>query len=234
MALKETEVVEIGARFVADRLVQQAGTLVKQAQDDGLKFPEGFLPGVEARVAEIKALRADQTTAKSDVPLGTSGQAEAFGAVKEWITDALEACDNAYEEDPDMRDRFHKTNGKIGRSVTRLLDRAEELVPLLKPADVAAAIAQWDFDAAKIAEGETLIAQLRDADKEQELALKNLPAKTYALYLAKGKLYLDLKRIARRGRTRFKDNPAKAGAYTLNLLRRSGRTTKTTTKTETT
>lgn len=234
MPLKETEIVEIGSRFVADRLVAQAGTLVKQAQDDGLKFPATFLPGVETRLAEITTLRADQTTAKSDVPLGTGAQAEAFGALKDWVTDAVAACDNAFEEDPDVRDRFHQSNGKIGRSVPRLLARAEGLVPLLKGADVAAAIAEWDFDAAKIAEGETLITALREADKAQELALKNMPAKTYALYLAKGKLYLDLKRIARRGRTHFKKNPAKAGAYTLNLLTRSGRTVTKTTETETT
>ena len=70
---------------------------------------------------------------------------------------------------------------------------------------------------AKIAEGRTRIAALRDADVHQEGTVRDLPAKTAAFYLAKGELYLQLKRLSRRGRHRFANEAARARAYRLAL-----------------
>ncbi len=215
--MTENERVEIGARFNGEKLVQRAGELGKQAEQDGLKLPAGFLDRVKTGADTVKTMRQDQTVAKDDVPSGTAGQGEAFAALKDWVADAVEATDNAFEDDPEQRDRFHRLGAKIGRSVPRLLDRAVTLLPLLQDPKVMPAIAEWGFDAARLAEGDQLIAELRAADNTQEVAVNNLPGKSRDYYLAKGNLYLDLKRLSRRGRRHFAKDAARASAYVLGL-----------------
>lgn len=217
MAYTERELAEIGSRFNRERLIREGSRLAGQAQDDGIRLPANFISRVTTKIAEVQTLGSDQETAKHEAPLATVAQGEAFADLKVWVADAIEAGDNAFEDDPNTRDRFH-TSGKIGRSVTRLLGAADNLIGLVtKSEDIANAIAEWHFDATRVAEGETKVAALRDADAKQEGILKNLPTKTFALQVAKGRLYLDLKRIARRGRNTFKNDPARGRVYVLDV-----------------
>ncbi len=224
MPYTENQLAEIGIRYNTQRMEEQGGVSVAVARaheaELGKKFPKARVDELEKHLADVKALRGNQVQAKSEKGTGNVPVNEVIRQCKEWIGDMIAAADNAYEEDPDVRDQFHKA-GKIGRSVPKVSGRVQELVALAQ--NRAADLEAWGFAAEDLAKGATLIADLKSANTNQETAVADLPPKSRQLYVAQGRAYLLLKRLARSGRRVFKSDPTTAAKLNLDILNRQGR-----------
>lgn len=224
MAYSENDLIEIGGRFSTQRLIEQANVSIAMARAHSAelqkKFPSARVDELEAIVKEIQTKFGLQADAKDAFGTGNVPVTAEIIAAKKWISSVITSADNAYEEEPDLRDEFHKA-GKLGTSVPKILARLETLVILADKHKTD--LAPWGVDDADIEKGRALIRDLTAADTAQEQAVKNLPAATKALYILKAKAYLLLKKLARAARNIHGDDPMTAVGFNLNILKRHGR-----------
>ena len=224
MPYSDKELVELGSRFSTQRLIEQANVSIAMARAHAAelqkKFPPARVDELEAIITEIKAKFGTQAEAKESFGTGNAPVTEKIRDAKKWITGVITSADNAYEEEPERRDEFHKA-GKIGTSVPKIAGRLQVLVTLAEKHK--ADLAPWGIDDADLDRGRSLLAELSAADTAQEQAVKNLPATTKALYIQKAKAYLLLKKLARAARDTFRDTPAIAVKLNMEILQRHGR-----------
>ena len=224
MAYSENDLIAIGGRFSTQRLIEQANVSIAMARAHAAEISKMFPPEkvdeLESIVTEIKTKYGTQADAKDAFGTGNVPVTAKIIEAKKWISSIITSADNAYEEEPEIRDEFHKA-GKLGTSVPKILARLETLVVL---ADKHKAdLAPWGVEDADIEKGRALIRDLTAADTAQEQAVKNLPAATKPLYILKGKAYLLLKKLARAARNIHGDDPTTAFGFNLNILKRHGR-----------
>ena len=223
MPYSEKELVNIGSRFTTQRLMEQGAVSVALARAHEKELAKRFPP---ARTAELDALLADiqakfsaQADAKDAFGTGNVPVTAKIREAKAWISGIITSADNAYEEEPEQRDEFHKA-GKLGTSVPKIAGRLQVLLSLAEAHK--ADLAPWGVDEQDLKAGRALLAELNSANVAQEEAVKNLPAATRALYIQKARAYLLMKRLARAARDTFKGDPA-AAQLNLDILMRKGR-----------
>ncbi len=223
MAYTERDYVLLGSRFSTQRLLEQGGVSVAVARahaaELGAKFPARRTDELEALLTEIRSRFEAQAGAKNARNTGNSPVEAAVDRAKEWIQDAVLAADNAFEEERDVRDEFHK-GGKMGRSVPKITGRLQALLALA--AARLPGLGEWGFGEKELQEGRAVLAELENADALQEQAVKNLPKATQELYILNGKAYLLLKKLSRAGKRAFKNDPATAAKLGLDILHRRG------------
>jgi len=224
MAYTNEQLRDIGAWFSTQRMIEQGNVSVAvaraHAEDLGKKFPAAKVDELAGLVGQIQSQFETQAEAKTAYATGNVPVDEWITRAKAWLSDAIAAADNAFEEDPVLQDQFHKDT-KIGRSVPKIAGRLQALLTLAETHK--AALTEWGFGDGEIQEGRTILQGLTNADTEQEQAVRNMPKETQALNVIKGKAYLLLKRLARAGRRTYKDDPAMQDKFSLSILRRKGR-----------
>lgn len=224
MANGEQELVVIGSRFSTQRMIEQGGVSVAVARAHAKeltdKFPPAKVDELEKLLEEIRAAFGTQADAKTAFSTGNVPVNQRIDEAKRWISEVMSAADNAFEEEPEIGDQFHKA-GKLGRSVPKITGRLQELTALAQAHK--AALAEWGAGEALLAEGPRLLAALAQADAAQELAVKDMPVATRQLNLRKGRAFLLLKKLARAGRTAFRDDPPTRDKLALDILKRTGR-----------
>lgn len=224
MPYGEKELVAVGARFATQRVIEQGNVSVAvaraHAQELEKKFPAARVDELAALVQEIQSQFGTQADAKTAFATGNVPVEEKIGEAKRWISEVIAAADNAFEEDPEIGDEYHK-GGKVGRSVPKIAGRMQALLVLA--GGHLGALGDWGIDRGDLDRGAKILAALSAADTAQEQAVKDLPAATRKLYAQKGRAYLLLKKLARAARTVFKDDPATRDKLSLDILRRSGR-----------
>lgn len=224
MAYDERELIEIGGRFPTQRLIEQANVSIAMARahqgELEKKFPPAKVDELESIVTEIRTKYGLQADAKDAFGTGNVPVTVKITEAKKWISSLITSADNAYEEEPELRDEFHKA-GKLGISVPKILARLETLVVLAEKHK--GDLAPWGIDNADLEEGRRIINELTAADTAQEQAVKNLPAATKALYILKAKAYLLLKKLARAARNIHADDPTAVIGLNLSILKRKGR-----------
>ena len=223
MPYSEAEQVSIGSRFSTQRLLEQGAVSVAMARAHAKElekmFPAARVDELEGLLGEIRTKFEGQAGAKSAYAQGNVPVEVCLRDAKRWIGDVIAAADNAFEEEGDLCDEFHK-GGKIGRSVPKTAGRLQVLLTLAEAHK--AALAPWGVDDADLAEGRTLLDALTAANTAQEAAVKDLPATTQELHVLKAKAYLLMKRLARASRRTFKDDAAVAAKMNLDILQRHG------------
>lgn len=177
MPYSEKELVEIGARFTTQRLLEQGAVSVAMARAHAKelekKFPAARVDELEGILAEIQAKFSTQAGAKDAFGTGNVPVTAKIREAKKWITEVSTSADNAYEEELEQRDEFHKS-GKLGTSVPKITGRLQVLLTL---ADAHKAnLAEWGTNDADLETGKKLLADLTAANVAQEEAVKNLPA----------------------------------------------------------
>lgn len=221
MALSEMELVELGSRFTTQRIIEQGGVSVAvaraHAQELAKKFPAAKVDELEMLLGEIRGKYEVQAGAKDARGIGNVPVGERVAEAKRWIREVMTSADNAYEEEPEKRDEFHR-GGKIGVSVPKVTGRLQTLLTLAEAHK--ADLGGWGVADEDLARGRQILSDLAAANTSQERAMKNLPSATKELYLLKGKTFLLLKRLARAGRDVFKDDPPTAAKLNLDILRR--------------
>lgn len=224
MPYSDVELVEVGSRFSTQRLLEQGAVSVAVARAHAAeidkKFPSAKVDELAGILAEIQAKFGTQADAKDAFGTGNVPVTAKIREAKKWISDVITSADNAFEEEHDQRDEFHKA-GKLGTSVPKIAGRLQVLLALAEAHK--AELAEWGTNAADLEAGRKLLAELSAANVSQEQALKNLPAATKALYIQKAKAYILLKKLARVARNAFKDSPADAAKLSLDILNRKGR-----------
>lgn len=223
MAYTDQELVEIGARFTTQRLIEQGAVSVAvakaHAKELQKRFPAAKTDELDSILAEIQAKFGTQAGAKDAFGTGNVPVTGKIQEAKKWISEVITSADNAYEEDHERRDEFHK-GGKLGTSVPKITGRLQVLLTLAEAHK--AELADWGTDDTDLANGRQLLADLAAANIAQEDAVKNLPAATQALFIQKAKAFILLKKLARAARETFKTEPAIAGKLNLDILRRKG------------
>ena len=227
MSYSEKELVEIGGRFGSQRLIEQANVSIAMARAHSKelqkKFPPSKVDELESIIAEIQSKYGAQADAKDSFRTGNVPVAEKIREAKRWISSLITSADNAYEEEPEIRDEFHKA-GKIGTSVPKIIGRLEVLLTLAEKHK--SDLAEWGLEDGDLQNGRNLLADLNAANVAQENAVKALPAVTKELYILKGKSYLLLKKLARAARDVHRDDPTIAMRFNLDILQRHGRSRK--------
>ena len=223
MAYTKEKLVDLGARFSTQRMMEQLPVSIAAARahevDLGAKFPPAKVNEIETYYDQIKVLFGDQAEKKFDAATGNVDVNALLKTVKTYFRDIIAVADNTFEEDPEIRDEFHK-DGPIGRSVPKAIRSFETIVALAsKHSD---ALSEWGLTDQDILDAKAAMTALVDANTSQETAIKDLPPKTRELYEAKGRAYLLLKRLARTGRRVFANDPATAAKFNLDILRRKG------------
>jgi hypothetical protein len=223
MGFSDKELIKLGARFSTQRMAEQIPVSVATARKYkpalGPKFPPAKVDELEALGNSIEAGSKTQTEKKFEANTGNVPVAEKMDAVKEGVRDIITTADNAFEEEPEIRDQFHK-HGPLGRTVTSTMKKAETIIVLAKKN--SAALAEWGLLAEEIAATETALSELKTAEVSQETALTNLPPSTAELYRNKGRAYLLLKQLNRTGKRRLSKQPAAAKEFNLDILNRKG------------
>jgi hypothetical protein len=223
MPYTELELVVLGGRFSTQRLIEQGNVsvAVARAHESELakKFPPAKTAELEALIAEIQAKYATQAGAKDDFGTGNVPVTGKIREAKKWLSEIITSADNAYEEEHERRDGFHKS-GKLGTSVPKITGRLQVLTALAEKHQ--ADLAEWGVDAKDLAQGRALLAELTAANIAQEEAVKNLPAATKAVTIQKARAYILLKKLARAARDTFKDDPTLAAKLNLDILQRHG------------
>ena len=224
MANGEQELVVIGSRFSTQRMIEQGGVSVAvaraHAKDLADKFPPAKVDELDKLLEEIRAAFGTQANAKEAFSTGNVPVNQRIDEAKRWISEVMSAADNAFEEEPEIGDQFHKA-GKLGRSVPKITGRLQGLAALAQRHK--AALAAWGVNDALLAQGPQLLAALSAADAAQELAVRDMPVATRQLNLRKGKAFLLLKKLARSGRTAFRDDAPTRDKLALDILKRTGR-----------
>ena len=223
MPHSELELVNIGSRFSTQRLIEQGNVSVAVARahaaDLGNKYPQAKVDELAALIADIQTKFGTQADAKTAFSTGNVPVDHAIDDAKRWIGEVISAADNAFEEDPEIGDEYHK-GGKIGRSVPKISGRMQALLALAE--GHKGALVDWGIGDADLEAGRKMLAALSAADTAQEQAVKNLPAATKELYVQKAKAFLLLKKLARTARTVFKGDPATRDKLALDILMRRG------------
>ena len=223
MAYTQEKLVELGGRFPTQRMMEQLPVSIAAARahevDLGGKFPVMKVNEIETYYDKIKTLFGDQSEKKFDAATGNVDVNAMLKVVKKHFRDIIGVADNTFEEDPEIRDEFHK-DGPIGRSVPKAIRSFETIVALASKHSTE--LAEWGLTDQDIIDAKAAMKTLVDANTAQETALNDLPPKTRELYEIKGRAYLLIKRLARTGRRVFSNDPSTAAKFNLDILRRKG------------
>ena len=222
MVYSNQELVDLGARFSTQRMLEQLPVSVTVARrytlDLSPMFPAARVDELDALRIRIAGLFETQSEKKFEANTGNVPVQDKMRTLKEHLRDIIAAADNGFEEEPAMRAQFHK--GPLGRSVPSLVRRGAEIVALAEEnADV---LGSWGLSPEKIADTKTALSDLVAANTNQESALVNLPSSTQDLYLEKGRAYLLLKKLVRAGRRCLANRSAAAAEFNLDILNRKG------------
>ncbi len=221
MAFTHKELMAIGIRFNTERMTEQITvsltTAKKYEAELGSKFPAAAAESLASLLTKIAELSKTQSEKKFEANTGNVPVVDLLDVVKEGIRDIIAAADNAYEEEPEIRAQFHK-GGPLGKSVPGVIDKAKNLIVLARKnrTDLAA----WGLADEEVDSADTSVTALSEAEGRQEKALTNLPPATAALYEAKGRAYLLLKKLRRAGKRSFPKNPPVAAEFELSILKR--------------
>lgn len=223
MGFTDNDLVQIGARFSTQRLLEQGDLSVASARahatDLGGRFPKPKVDELEGLLGQIRKQFDAQAEGKFIKDTAHLPVAALLGHAKHWISDTIAVADNAFEEDPKIADQFHKA-GKLGQSIPAVAARMQSLIAVA--ADNMPALKPWGLADADLVTGKKVLADLTAANTKHEQTTKDLPAKTRDLYILKGKAYLLMKKLNRTGRRVFHDNPTAASKLNLSVLKRHG------------
>jgi hypothetical protein len=121
------------------------------------KFPAAKVDALEALIEEIKNNFEKQAGAKDARGTANAPVDDIIGEAKGWIADVITSADNAYEEEHEKRDEFHK-GGKIGVSVPKITGRLQVLLTLAEAHK--ADLADWGTDDKDLETGRRLLSEL--------------------------------------------------------------------------
>jgi len=223
MPYSDEQLKDIGAKFSTQRMIEQGRVSVANAREQaaglGKKFPQPKVDELEDLIGQIQEEFGNQVEAKTAFSTGNVPVEEWITKAKAWISDVIAAADNAFEEDPDLQDEFHK-GPKLRRSVPKITGWMQTLLALAEKHQDE--LAEWGCDDEEIREGRDLLKGLMGADAEQEQAVKDMPKATRTLNILKGRVFLLLKRLARSGRSAFQGDKATQDKFNLDILYRTG------------
>ena len=215
------KLIEVGSRFRADYLVDQAGYTLGIAALDGKALyellPDGFKDEVGAVVGKVDAARKDKALMKAESEEATNVQNEAFRRAKVWRRKVAKRAKNAAEMGKSMPDGLLKISH--ARTIPALQGQLTEMVKLLEANLGNLHGANLDK---LLEEGKKLETELRTKDASQEVKrLRELPDSVKEFYFQKGLLYTGLKMVNNAGHELWSADATLAARYNLDILGRN-------------
>lgn len=219
--VSKEKLVEVGSRFRAMYLVEQAGYTLGIAAKDGQALcdllPEGFLKEMDGVVGEVKAAMQDKELMKEEAKDATRQQNLASERAKVWRRKVVRRATRAMrlgESIPDGLLAVGRT-----RKIPELQGQLEVMIKLFEEN-----ISKMPGKGADqlLAEGREILDVFRSSDAAQEVKrLKSLPDSVVSFYEKKGLLYTGLKAVNDAGHELWADETEAAGRYNLSILHRN-------------
>ena len=220
--ISRERLVEVGSRFRANYLVEQAGYTLGIATLDGQALydllPEGFISEVKEVRKKVDEARKDKALMEAESKEATKEQNKAFKLAKIWRRKVAKRAKNAAEMGKSIPKELIVIS--YARTIAALQGQVAEMVKLLEEnlSNLQGAGLDKLLD-----EGKKLEEALRETDAVQEMKrLKELPDRVSEFYYQKGLLYTGLKIINNAGHELHSDEPTLAAKYNLSILHRHG------------
>ena len=220
--ISKEKLIEVGIRFRANYLVDQAGYTLGIAALDGKALyellPDGFGGEVKDVLKKVDEARKDKALMEAESKEATKVQNNAFKQAKVWRRRVAKRAKNAFEMGKSIPDGLMVTS--YARTIPALQGQIAEMVKLLEANLSNLHGAGLDK---LLEEGKKLEAELMEKDAAQEVKrLKELPDKVREFYFQKGLLYTGLKIVNNAGHELHSEAPALAAKYNMAILHRHG------------
>ncbi|HPA26841.1 MAG TPA: hypothetical protein PK747_00970 [Acidobacteriota bacterium] len=219
--VSKEKLVEVGSRFRAMYLVEQAGYTLGIAAKDGQALydllPEGFPKGMDGIVGEVKAAMQDKELMKEEAKDATRQQNRAAERAKVWRRKVVRRSTRAMRLGETIPDGLLSV-GRT-RKIPELQGQIEVMIKLFEEN-----ISKMPGKGADqlLAEGREILEIFRSSDATQEVKrLKSLPDSVQLFYEKKGLLYMGLKAVNDAGHELWADDSESASRYNLSILHRN-------------
>ncbi len=219
ISIGKEELIALGARYRADRLVTQAGYTLGLADDAGEALFALLEPGFEnemrAALLQVQAASADRAVIEAESKGATSAQNAALREAKIWRRKLVA-----------RGVRARRAGAQVPDGLT-VVTRASTVAPVLRQLGDMLGLASECRDRLGpgidplLEQGQALHAALAAADAVQEKArFAELPGKIRDHFAAKGTLYVGLKILNDAARELYADDGAAASRFNLKILYR--------------
>lgn len=215
-----------GRREPRDGLAQQGKIQVGlahqyQAELDDAGWPPEDTGALAANVALLEAAAGTQSKAYDNASHTSTGERQAIAASKTYIRRLRNALPRALREAqaPSVTIESFHVGETLGQSTPKISKYLAAIRPAVVTLDPALAkhfkgkTASSELDAVKTA--------LDQADTAQELARKNAPGETLALYEVMGKVLEQIEDLNRAGKTAFDGDAATRAKFNKDILLRA-------------
>jgi hypothetical protein len=227
----DLRLVEKGRGQPRDALAQEGKVHVALANHHAAELEEhgwsaADTAAFEGQVSALEAAVGSQADAYGEAGSSTAAEGEALGAAKELIRKLRNALPRALRESPDagvamaaflVGEELGRSTPKISAYLARIRPAVVKLDPPLSKY-FKSSKASVQLDQVKQA--------LDDADTAQELARKNAPDHTQALYEVMGRVLEGIEDMNRAGRSAFDGDAVTAAKFNKDLLMRGRKSTK--------
>jgi hypothetical protein len=225
--MPKKELIELGERYRAQYLVEQAGYTLGIAAAEGEVMsdllPDNFLLEAAAARDSVNFALKDKTLMAEEAKDAKSSEVSAFTAGKVWRRRAVGRSKRAARLGKSIPDGLLK----IGRTTNSasFVSRLKEMVELFEQNLTS----MPGKDAPKLlSDGKELLLTLSAADTDKNVKrIKEMPTAVQDFYEQKGILYIALKIINDAGQELYADDANAAGLYNLQILHRRGSRRKT-------
>jgi hypothetical protein len=226
-----------GKKEPRDGLSQEAKAHVKLGKQHAVELAEHNwsvqdTAALEANVARLDGSMGTQTGAKTTAKSAAVSEKDAGAAAKKYIARLRRALPRALREAPDLKLTLSdfKAGEDLGESTPKISKYLSTIRDNVAKADKALAAAFTKKGALALLD--EVKATLDAADSDQELARKNQPDTTQALYEVMGKVLEQIEDMNRAGQSAFEDDPTTAAKFDKQILERARKAAKKKAKAE--
>ncbi len=220
--LPRNELIELGERYRAQYLVEQAGYTLGIAAAEGQPLsdllPDDFLSEAEAAKESVNTSLKDKTLMAEEAKDARSSLVSAFKAAKVWRRKAVGRSKRALRQGKPIPDGLLKIGDTP--NAASFVGRFKEMVELFgQNID-----SMSGKDAPKLLEeGKGILSILDSAGTDKNVKRgRELPTAVQDFYAQKGILYLAVKILNDAGHELYADDSASAGLFNLQILHRRG------------
>ena len=218
MPLDDNMLAMIGTKFSAIRLIEQSQICLALAKGYAVdligKYPDEEVEGLEQLLLTLLMNQEERPDLESSMAACDFVEVFFQSAMK-WIRNLTLTADNAFQEEPEIRDEFH-LRGKTGCDILKVENRIKSLIVVAQKFREPLEI--WGFSQNDIREGREILEGLFLGRTTLEKSIASLSGNTRDFLIIKGQTFLTLKRLERTAKRVFENDPLTAAKFDLGLL----------------
>lgn len=218
MPLDDNMLAMIGTRFSAFRLIEQSQICLALAKGYAVdligKYPDEEVEGLEHLLLMLLMNQEERPDLESSMAECDLVEA-CFQSAMKWIRNLTLTADNAFQEEPEIRDEFH-LRGNTGCDILKVENRIKSLIVVAQK--FREPLEKWGFSQNDIREGRDILEGLALSRTTLEKSMEKLPVNARDLLMIKGRTFLALKRLERTAKRVFDKDSLTPSKFDLGLL----------------